>query len=247
MLCGPRSTSMRARPSPVRSAKLNAPASPWLMGTPSMSTCVCWLSNPRMNTLVSWPGAPVWATATPGTSRNASATRSVWRSAISSAGMTVTSAGDSSSATGRRVAVTTTRSASVSVPWRGWSSVEPGETGDDCCARTGGGNAGGAQARAEHGTNRDCHRPTGRFFMGTLTFLFLRKKFGRTDPHTRRPGVSANRASVLTPSLWRDKNPRAFLPPSPLQTDRDWRGRSPGPGVRCILTNPARHSLGGRR
>ena len=61
---------------------------------PSSKTWVWALFRPRVNTDVSWPGVPVSTTASPGTSRNASATRLICLISKSCASITLTVAGD---------------------------------------------------------------------------------------------------------------------------------------------------------
>ncbi len=52
---------------------------------------------------------------------------------------------------------------------------------------------------------------------GRTPIFFFAKEFGRANPHTRRPGMSADRASVLTPGLRRafsGGRKSALLPPA---------------------------------
>src|SRR5215475_9047865 len=73
------------------------------------------LGNPRMKTDVNWPAVPVCTTDSPGTSRSASLTRWICFCSISSDVITLTVAGDSSIGISKRVAETTTGSASTSL------------------------------------------------------------------------------------------------------------------------------------
>src|SRR4051812_5485745 len=114
VLCGPRITSIRSISSVVKSAKLNAPCRPWLIGMPSSKTCVCSLRSPRVNTDVNWPGTPVCTTDNPGTSRKASLTRWICFCSNSSELITLALAGDRSRGISKRVADTTTDSTSAS-------------------------------------------------------------------------------------------------------------------------------------
>ena len=61
---------------------------------PIEQTWVCSERSPRVKTEVSWPGAPVCTTERPGTSRKASATRSICFSSKSCEVRRVTLAGD---------------------------------------------------------------------------------------------------------------------------------------------------------
>src|SRR6266851_1939271 len=150
---------------------------------PSSKTCVCSLRKPRVKTEVSCPAVPVCTTDKPGTSRSASATRSVCFCSKSSAVITLMLAGDSSSGIGILVALTTIS----------WFSGSPGEgVGDASWARPRIG------APINRTTNTD--QQGGQFritsflhllrgglvacaFRPRLSFFFLRRSFFEPSAH----------------------------------------------------------------